>query len=324
MIRTLITICLAALCITAEAQQKHNARTPDDPARAALAEILDDFSKRLTRDNKSKRFEGLVKRLRRTTELLCMNLLGEFRHSAFEPVLFEEDVLFSQDIPMSAESVSDTLTVVLSGVVDRADIFRVGDDVYLRVVDYKTGNKKFSMAEVEMGFQLQLLVYLFAMTQKNKKEIQKKIGCKGDILPAGALYFSLGAKAVSCTKMPEDDKTSRELIEKEIKRSGIFLNLPDVLLAMEEGLAGHYIPITLNKSAQPTKGRTTNELVTLEEMGVLAKKVSDILSSIARLMRKGEAAARPKTADSSKDPCQYCKMKPICRKRSEEEKGDEI
>ena len=38
MIRTLITICLAALCITAEAQQKHNARTPDDPARAALAE----------------------------------------------------------------------------------------------------------------------------------------------------------------------------------------------------------------------------------------------------------------------------------------------
>lgn len=38
MIRTLITICLAALCITAQAQQKHNARTPDDPARAALAE----------------------------------------------------------------------------------------------------------------------------------------------------------------------------------------------------------------------------------------------------------------------------------------------
>jgi ATP-dependent helicase/nuclease subunit B len=254
-----------------------------------------------------------------------MNLIGEFRQSEFTPILFEEKIFHSEDIRLDSHDVSEMLTVNLSGVVDRADMYRVGDDVYLRVVDYKTGSKRFSMAEVEMGFQLQLLVYLFALTQGASADIKKKLDCKGELLPAGALYFSLGAKAVSCTKMPEDEALSRALIEKEIKRSGIFLNLPDVLEAMEAGLAGYYIPITLTKAGQPTKGRTSSELATLEEMGALANKVSDILRSIAKSMANGDAAAKPKSADKGKDTCQYCKMKPICRVRhlAEAEEGGE-
>ena len=297
----------------------------DEEVKGGLSEILDEFSKKLLRDNRSKRFESLIRRLHRTTELLVMNLIGEFRQSEFTPILFEEKIFHSEDIRLDSHDVSETLTVNLSGVVDRADLYRVGDDVYLRVVDYKTGSKRFSMAEVEMGFQLQLLVYLFALTQGASADIKKKLDCKGELLPAGALYFSLGAKAVSCTKMPEDEALSRALIEKEIKRSGIFLNLPDVLEAMEAGLAGYYIPITLTKAGQPTKGRTSSELATLEEMGALANKVSDILRSIAKSMANGDAAAKPKSADKGKDPCQYCKMKPICRVRhqAEAEEGGE-
>ncbi len=295
----------------------------DEEARAALAEILEEFSGKFIRDNKSKRFEGLMRRLKRTTELLVMNLLGELRQSEFMPVLFEEPIAYAEDMPIVSEDDSQKMTVTVTGKIDRVDLYRVGDDGYLRVVDYKTGNKRFSMAEVELGFQLQLLVYLFALTQKGHS-VAKKIDCEGLLLPAGAVYFSLGAKAVSCAKMPDDESLSRAMIEKEIKRSGIFLNMPDVLEAMEKGLRGYYIPITRNKSGVASKGRTTNELATLEEMGVLATKVSDILKSIARAIRTGDAAARPRSVDKNKSPCRYCKMKPICRVRTSdtEEGGD--
>ena len=297
----------------------------DEEVKAALDEILDEYSKKLLRDNQSRRFESLIRRLKRTTELLVMNLVGEFRVSEFTPILFEEDIEQSEEI--FCEEIGENLRLVTVGKIDRADIYRMGDDVYLRVVDYKTGSKRFSMEEVELGFQLQLLVYLFALTQQNVDRVKRAAAVKGKVLPAGAMYFSLGAKAVSLTKMPEDEAISRKTIEKEIKRSGIFLNLPDVLNAMEENLEGYYIPITLTKSGAPTKGRSKNELATLEEFGALATRISDILKSIGKSMRQGVAGAKPKESPSEKDPCKYCKMKPICRiryqKTDEEEEGDD-
>ena len=292
----------------------------DEEARRILSEILEEFSQKLRRDNTSKRFLALLRRLHRTTELLVMNLLDEFRQSDFEPFLFEYPISYTDTLMLEEEAVSETLSVVLSGVVDRVDLYRVGEDVYLRVVDYKTGDKKFSMKQVEEGFQLQLLLYLFALSSGKIPGLKKKLLCQGEILPAGALYFSLGAKAVSLEKMPSDPDEARRLIEKEITRSGVFLNLPEVLYAMEENLAGYYIPITLTKANEPTKGRSSSELKTLSELGELFETLSKILRTIAKNLRRGEAYARPKSVDK-KNPCIYCKMKPICRIRYEEEEG---
>ena len=293
----------------------------DAEAREILRVIMEEFSHKLRRDNTSKRFESLIRRLHRTTELLVMNLLSEFRQSEFTPVLFEYPIEYSRTVT-DEEFDTEHLHVVLRGVVDRVDLFRIGNDAYLRVVDYKTGDKKFSMKEVELGFQLQLLLYLFALSSDSSVKLKRELLCEGELLPAGALYFSLGAKAVSLDKLPDDADEARMTIEKEITRSGVFLNHPDVLYAMEENLMGRYIPITLTKSGETTKGRSANELKTLSELGELAKQVEGILSTIAKHLRRGIAHARPKSADR-KNPCTYCKMKPICRVRYEEEGGDE-
>ena len=37
------------------------------------------------------------------------------------------------------------------GVADRVDICRKGNDVYVRVVDYKSGKKDFSLKDIELG-----------------------------------------------------------------------------------------------------------------------------------------------------------------------------
>ena len=44
------------------------------------------------------------------------------------------------------------------GFADRADIWRSGDSVYVRVIDYKTGRKSFDFSHVFYGLGLQMLL----------------------------------------------------------------------------------------------------------------------------------------------------------------------
>ena len=49
----------------------------------------------------------------------------------------------------------------LRGRIDRVDTYKEGENVYVKVIDYKSGNKKFNLAALYYGLQLQLAVYSF-------------------------------------------------------------------------------------------------------------------------------------------------------------------
>ena len=61
----------------------------------------------------------------------------------------------------------------VGGKVDRVDGWIKDDKLYLRVVDYKSGKKKFDLANVRMGLDIQMLLYLFAL-QKEGTELFRK------------------------------------------------------------------------------------------------------------------------------------------------------
>lgn len=50
----------------------------------------------------------------------------------------------------------------MRGRIDRIDRFDSGESVYLRVVDYKSSAQKLDPARINIGMQLQLLLYLEA------------------------------------------------------------------------------------------------------------------------------------------------------------------
>ena len=53
--------------------------------------------------------------------------------------------------------------------MDRVDGWEKDDKLYLRVVDYKSGKKKFDLANVKMGLDIQMLLYLFALEKEGKE-----------------------------------------------------------------------------------------------------------------------------------------------------------
>ena len=301
----------------------------DDEAQKILAEVTESYAESLIKGNPSRRFKALVNRLKKTSELLVMNLLSEFRLSDFEPRFFELPISPYGDEGVLSETIaiSNTQSVTFKGVIDRVDILQKEDDVYFRVVDYKIGNKEFSMSDVLMGLNMQMLLYLFALSNDSSGSFAKLLSCKGKTIPAGVLYFSFGSQEKP--KDPKDDKRKEDAgalllqTEKRIKRSGVLLNDTEILTAMENTLEGRYLPIKLNKDGD-LAAQSGSTLATLSELGELAGKIEDTVKLIAKELAGGKAVAT-KEKKGKHDPCAFCRMKPLCRTMQceVEKKGEE-
>jgi len=302
----------------------------DEEARSILADVMDNYAASIAKGNPSRRFKALLNRLKRACELLIMNMISEFRLSDFEPRFFELPISPYGDEGVMSETIriSDTQAVTFKGVIDRVDVYEKGDDVYFRVVDYKIGNKEFSMHDVLMGLNMQMLLYLFALSRDSSGSFAKLLSCKGKPIPAGVLYFSFGSQAKP--KDPKEDKRKEDATalllqtEKRIKRTGVLLNDKEILAAMENTLAGRYLPIKVNKDGD-LAGQTGTTLATLEQLGSLATTIQNTVVSIAKELASGKAVAT-KEKKGKNDPCAFCRMKPICRtmQSENEEEGEDV
>ena len=113
----------------------------------------------------------LLGRIQRNLVGLLGFIQRDVRQSGFQPVAFE---LRIDDRPDSDDPDAPRVdpvqlddgrghTVRIVGTVDRVDTMELGGKTYIRVVDYKTGSKKFDLREVYYGLDCQMLLYLFTL-----------------------------------------------------------------------------------------------------------------------------------------------------------------
>lgn len=269
-----------------------------------------------TENYMSKRVQNLFIRLRRTVILLIKNLMAEFEQSEFSPALFEFKIDYSADSglsPLVFTSDDGTKSFVV-GKIDRVDTYKKDGKMYIRVVDYKTGTKTFSLDDVKRGLNIQLLLYLFTMWKTPSEKIKEQLCCKKEeeIVPAGILY-----SIVSPPDLSADSRGSEESVradaEKEFTRNGLLLDDMEILRAMEKELGGRYIPVKLKKDNTVS---ASSSIATLETFGKLYDQICETVKKIASEMKSGKADATPlvKSDKGKKEvACRYCKMKPFCR-----------
>ena len=192
---------------------------------------------------------------------------------------------------------SGDVSVELRGKIDRVDTYEDGEGkLYVRVVDYKTGSKTFKIENVKLGLDTQMLLYLFSVLENGKKRYGN------DPIPAAVLYA--GIKPPQTEMKIGEDTSARE---NKIEASGLFLKDEDVLRAMDPMLKGDYIPI---KEEHLEKEKPN--LIGEGAFADLKKEVTDVILKYAAEMKNGVACARPLEVGGT-TPCEYCKMKPVCR-----------
>ncbi len=174
---------------------------------------------------KSSRFMYLFRRLRDTVERIVLDVAEELACSDFEPLDFELRFDRAGDLPPAVLEDGD-MRLELSGMVDRVDGWINGDKLYLRVCDYKTGRKEFSLSDVWYGIGLQMLIYLFVLEKHGKQRYPY------EIVPAGVLY-SPARDIILTMRVTAGTMKSSANAPRSLKRSGLILNDPDVIRAME-------------------------------------------------------------------------------------------
>lgn len=283
----------------------------DDAAVECLADrIIEDYSRRLMPDDdrRAGHMAFLVMRLKRIAMVLIYNIMDEFRHSLFQPSFFELSVDGSDPAFPEAASfpTSSGDALPLRGVVDRVDLFRRGDDVYIRVIDYKTGQKVYSPDDLTEGLGLQLLLYLFTLCNSGSEKFREAVGCppNGHIYPAGALYLSANLPLITVDRDISPEQIRSYAIE-NIKRSGPLLDEHDIMLAMNDNLDPAFL-------GTPRTSRGKDNTLSLDGFGKLCGEISKTLGIINEKMRSGIASASPRRHNGHSQ-CDHCEYSAVCR-----------
>ena len=292
---------------------------------AILNDYLGGIFGKETDVNISKRSFQLFMRLKRTLKVLIRNLLNEFKESEFVPSFFEMKIDDSGEIGTAAPlkfPLPDGATAAIYGIADRVDTCKRGNDVYVRVIDYKTGKKEFNLADVALGLNLQMLIYLFSIWSDSNGAFKSALNVNGEVIPTGILYLKSKLDDVKA-EADTDPAAIYELAEKSLKRNGLVINDEEILRLMEKKLSGKYIPVSLKSDGTFTKSSLSN-LHTLEEFGALRRSIEQTVTKLATEMRSGKADCKP-LKNKRNDGCKYCPYVAVCRNasafESKEEKG---
>ena len=276
----------------------------DEELRRAVAEIFDSYLQTVLRNEKDKsaRFLYQYHRMEDLLFRLIRRLGEEFSVSDFSPYAFELPLEPSGEAPRYTLETPEGKTVAVRGKIDRVDVMEKDGVRYVRIIDYKSGDKVFNLSDIFYGLDVQMLVYLFSIWQGGR-------GGLANAVPAGVLYMPAKEKLYATTFDKPAEKIQKDR-EKEYCMSGLLLDNETVLRAMEPDLRESYIPVKEGKN-----GISSASLATLSEFGKIRSHLDRLLIAMERELSDGAIGAMPcKNKGSEKLPCVFCAYRAVCRR----------
>ncbi len=228
---------------------------------------------------KTARHEFLISKISRSLKEVLFHLSKEFAQSDFKPNHCELKIGGKDGIPLDFQYSKGK--IIVNGSIDRVDQF----NGYIRIVDYKTGTKTFKLPDILFGLNLQMLIYLYAITRGQGIE---------DKNAAGIFY------------MP----SKRDLNNEGMCMNGLVKADIDLVLAMEKENSGEYVPaLTFNKDGSLSKN--SSNFITEDEFSKIFDYIEVLMKKTGNSIANGEIYINPVDGRESA-ACDYCDFKSIC------------
>ncbi|MDE5583851.1 MAG: exodeoxyribonuclease V subunit gamma [Ruminococcus sp.] len=228
-----------------------------------------------------------------------VHMQNELRATKFRPSAFEVSIRDKNPVVLPF---GKDYRLVFGGTIDRVDIWKTGEEKYVRIIDYKSSEKKINSENLANGINIQMLLYLFAITDDG--------GLYGDCIPAGVLYSYIQLDGIK-TEDVKNPQENTKGINSELKADGLVLSESSVLNAMEINVEGNFIPVKYNDKGVLSKD---SSCITSEGMKKLREFSYKKLTEMAESLLDGDAEALPVYVHNKdkKLPCEYCSYINIC------------
>ncbi|MBQ4515537.1 MAG: helicase-exonuclease AddAB subunit AddB, partial [Clostridia bacterium] len=245
----------------------------------------------------------LIKRLKQMVMKSVWVICEHVKRGEFEPCGFEVAFDENGEMPPVVINLPTGEKITLAGRIDRIDKYSDGTNLYIRIIDYKSGNKEFSLNDIFNKLSLQLAVYLTAVCDGGEQLLGQTPK------PAGMFYFRLNDPLVKTMEISEE-KLSEEIIKK-YKMSGLVLSDTDVIKAMDSGISGFskIIPVRINKDGNIIE--SSSKCASLSQMEKLQKYMKRTVAEIGREILNGNTYISP-CVNGKQSACTYCKFKSVC------------
>lgn len=249
----------------------------------------------------NEKFNVLTNKLKKVVFQSMKYIIDGLRVSDFKVFANELEFKRGKEYKPIILDLEDGRKVEITGKIDRIDIAKVGNDKYVRIIDYKSSVKNIDLNELVAGMQIQLITYLDAT-------------CKIDnMLPAGMLYYNLIEPVLK-----EDKPISKEKLEDELKNKfkmkGLILADVNVIKMMDKSLESGYsklVPAYITKEGNISE--KSSNVVNSEQFKDLMKHSNKIIKEISKEILNGNIEIKPYyQRKTKKSACDYCEYNGIC------------
>ena len=248
----------------------------------------------------SARNEYAITRMSRILTRTVLTLQKHLKQGSFQPDDYELSFRFAEDLDSIHVDLSEDEKMHLQGRIDRIDVSEDAEHVYVKVIDYKSGNRKFDLAALYYGLQLQLVVYMnAAMEMESRKHPDK------EIVPAALLYYHIDDPTIETPV----ELTDEQILAK-LRMNGVVNSDPGVVERLDRYMQDKSVVIPVEKKKDGSFSARSGVL-SREEMQLISSYVDAKIRSIGREILDGKIAANP-YEKGNEEACTYCAYKKVC------------
>ncbi|WP_099314235.1 helicase-exonuclease AddAB subunit AddB [Clostridium paraputrificum] len=271
--------------------------------------VSDLIEKKLIEDsnsilNSSKKYKYFTNRFKRVIAKSVSVLAEQMRKGQFE--IFSNEFQFGNlrdGAPIKLELPSGE-EVYLTGRIDRIDSLDLHGNTYIRVIDYKSGSKKFDLNELYYGLQIQLLVYLDAILKNSEYILHTQA------MPGAILYFKIDDPIIKSKSELQDEEIRKQVLDK-LKMNGLLLKDAELVKAMDNDMETYslVIPATFKKDGDFS---SNSSVITEEQFNILREYVNFKMIELCEDMLSGKIRIEP-CKNQRTSYCDYCDYSAICQ-----------
>ena len=246
----------------------------------------------------------LLKRMETTAKRTIWALMLQVRKGKFVPSGFEVSFSRAERLDAVQFQLGEDEKMRLRGRIDRIDTYETDDKVYVKIIDYKSGNTSFSLLNFYYGLQLQLVVYMNVALELTKKIYKGK-----DTEPAGIFYYHITDPMVDSDGGESEEEIRRSILE-QLKVGGLVNEDPEIYGAMDTDFTGtsSVIPVALKADGSL---KAASKTASAYEFGLMSDYVRKKIEHAGKEIFAGNVSVKPYLL-GDRSGCDYCPYHTIC------------
>lgn len=252
----------------------------------------------------SARNEYAVARMKRILKRTVLTMQYQLQKGSFTPGSYEMSFSRVSDLESVNIALSGEERMQLKGRIDRIDLSEDENHVYVKVVDYKSGSRRFDLVALYYGLQLQLVLYMNAAVEMEKKKHPHK-----EVVPAALLYYHVADPAVEETAELTPEELNEKLVA-QLRMNGVVNSGEEVIGRLDSMLdtKSDVIPVERKKDGSFS---ARSSVMSREELQAVSDYVNHKVKDIGREIMEGNIEVNPYESGSTA-ACTYCAYKGVC------------